>query len=138
MDTNSEIDNIIFFDGVCNLCNSSVNFVIDRDPKAVLKFATLQSSFAQELLGQENLNSLELESIVFYSANRFYERSRAALEIARKMSGGWPVLYVFMIVPEFLRDYIYNLVAAKRYKWFGRTDSCRVPTQELESRFLDS
>jgi predicted DCC family thiol-disulfide oxidoreductase YuxK len=138
MDTNSKIDNVIFFDGVCNLCNSSVNFVIDRDPKGLFKFATLQSSFAKELLERESINSLALESIVFYSDNRLYKRSRAALEIARKMSGGWPLFYALIIVPRFLRDSIYNLVATKRYKWFGRTDSCRIPTRELESRFVDS
>ena len=137
MDTNSEINNVIFFDGVCNLCNSSVNFVIDRDAKGVFKFSTLQSSFAKRMLEQNGFNSLELESIVFYSDNKFYKRSRAALEIAKKMSGGWPLMYAFIIVPGFLRDAIYNLIAAKRYQWFGRTDSCRIPTPELESRFFD-
>lgn len=138
MGTDSEINNIIFFDGVCNLCNSSVNFVIDRDPEAKFTFAPLQSDFANDTLKSTNVDSHDLESIIFLSNGKFYSRSRAALEIANKMKGIWPMLYVFIIVPRFVRDFIYNWIAKNRYKWFGKRESCRIPTPELKARFVDS
>ena len=138
MGTDSEINNVIFFDGVCNLCNSSVNFVIDRDPEAKFTFAPLQSDFAKNALKNEDTDSYNLESIVFLSNGKFYRRSRAALEIARRMRGAWPMMYVFIIVPGFVRDFIYNWIAKNRYKWFGKREFCRIPTPELKTRFVDS
>ena len=138
MGSNSKIDRIIFFDGVCNLCNASVNFIIDRDPKGVFKFAPLQSQTARELLSKHNVDMEKMDSIVFYSQGMIYQRSRAALEIARRLSGGWPLFYVFMIVPAFIRNFFYDLVARNRYMWFGKRETCRIPTPDLKSRFLDS
>ena len=138
MGTNPEINHIIFFDGVCNLCNSSVNFVIDRDPKAFFTFATLQSSIAQEVLAPFDVDLNALESIVYYRDGRVFRKSRAALEITRQMNGVWPMFYVFIIIPGFIRDIFYDLFAKNRYKWFGRQDSCRIPTSNLMNRFLDS
>lgn len=138
MGTNTEINRIVFFDGVCNLCNASVNFIIDRDPHSKFKFAALQSDIAKEMLPDFKIDPNELESFVFYEDNKVYRRSRAALEIARRMRGGWPLFYAFVVIPGFVRDAIYNFVARNRYKWFGRQDSCRMPTPELSSRFLDS
>ena len=133
MGTNSEI---VFFDGVCNLCNSSVNFLIDRDPSEKFKFAALQSDLAQEILLPLNIDPSDLDSFVFYDGEKAFRRSRAALEIARRMRGGWPLLYGFIIIPGFIRDLVYNYVAKNRYKWYGKQDACRGPTPELKARFL--
>lgn len=137
MDTNSEIDHIVFFDGICNLCNSSVNFVIARDSKAFFKFAPLQSDCASEKLKKIHIDSLELESIIFLSNGKIYRKSRAALEIARKLNGLWPMMYGFIIIPSFIRDIFYSLIAKNRYKWFGKQDSCKIPTPELADRFIN-
>lgn len=120
------------------MCNTSVNFIIDRDPKGKFKFASLQSDLAQNLLPNFQIDPSALESFVFYENDRVYRRSRAVLEIARRMRRGWPLFYVFIIVPGFIRDPIYNFVARNRYKWFGRQDACRMPSPELASRFMDS
>lgn len=127
----------IFFDGVCNLCNSSVNFVIDRDKKEKFTFAALQSDYAKSQLG-EAVNLDELESIVLQKNGRTYTRSDAALEIARGLGGGWTFLYGFKLLPRFLRDWAYDLIARNRYRWFGKRESCRMPTPALKARFLDS
>jgi len=136
MDTTSEVNNVVFFDGVCNLCSSSVNFVIDRDPKSFFSFAPLQSDFAQTLLKTHNFDLSQLESIIFYTNGNVYRRSRAALEISKRMNGLWPMMYIFMIVPGFIRDIVYNWIARNRYKWFGKQETCRIPTPELKSRFI--
>jgi predicted DCC family thiol-disulfide oxidoreductase YuxK len=115
-----------------------VNFIIDRDPKGVFKFAPLQSQTAIEILSQHGVDIEKMDSIVFYSKGMIYQRSRAALEIAKRMSGGWPLFYVFMIVLPFIRNFFYDLVARNRYKWFGKRETCRIPTPDLKSRFLDS
>lgn len=139
MGANPEIEEqqIIFFDGVCNLCNSSVNFVIDRDSREIFAFATLQSQFAKEQLGQ-TIAPDQLESVVLLKKGRIYTQSDAALEIARGLGGAWSLFYGFKLVPRPIRDWVYRWVARNRYRWFGKLDSCRVPTPELKSRFLDS
>ena len=126
--------NIIFFDGICNLCNSSVNFIITRDREARFKFAPLQSEIAKNYLDQTE----EFESIVLLTNGGVYKKSTAALKIARELKGGWKLLYIFIILPKFLRDFFYDIIAKNRYKWFGKKDACMVPTPELKSRFLDS
>lgn len=128
---------MIFFDGICNLCNASVNFVIDRDAKGFFRFAPLQSEFAKSTLKDFQVDSSELESIVFLANEKVYRRSRAALEIAKKMSGLWPMLYGFIVIPGFIRNFFYDLIARNRYKWFGKQDTCRIPTPELKSRFIE-
>ena len=138
MGSDTEIKRIVFFDGVCNLCNSSVNFIIDRDSAGQFKFAPLQSDLAKRLLPNFEIDPTELESFVYMDDEKVYRRSRAALEIARRMNGAWPLLYAFVVVPGFIRDAVYNLIAKNRYKWFGRQDTCRMPTPELSARFLDS
>lgn len=127
---------VVLFDGVCNLCNDSVNFVIDHDPAAYFKFASLQSDEAGALLAQYGLEAGYLESIVLVEAGRVYRNSSAALRIARKLSWAWPLLYAFVVVPRPVRDWVYDWVARNRYKWFGKRDQCRLPTPELRSRFL--
>jgi predicted DCC family thiol-disulfide oxidoreductase YuxK len=127
---------IILFDGVCNLCNGAVQFVIRHDPKGIFKLAALQSEAGQALLKKHQLDPEALHSIVLILDDKVYRQSRAALEIARRLSGAWPLLYVFIIVPYFLRDWIYDWIAANRYRWFGKQDACMIPTPELRSRFL--
>lgn len=126
----------ILFDGVCNFCNASINFIIDRDSKGIFKFAALQSEVGQELLKKNGLKTSDFDSIVAIEGDKVYQKSDAALEIARRMDGIWKIFYVFKIIPAFLRDPVYDLVARNRYRIFGRTDACRIPTPELKARFL--
>jgi predicted DCC family thiol-disulfide oxidoreductase YuxK len=129
---------VILFDGVCNLCNSSVNFIIDRDTKNEFRFAALQSEVGQRLLSSMPAASLkDFDSVVLIEGDRIYKKSTAALRIARSLKGIWSWLYIFILIPRFLRDPIYNLIANNRYRWFGKKDSCRIPTAELRSRFLE-
>jgi len=130
-------NNIILFDGVCNLCNASVNFVIDRDPKAIFHFASLQSPQGHLLLLHNGMKPDDLESVVLWSGGRLYKKSRAALEIARQLGGFWSLLYAFRLVPPFIRDWMYSLIASHRYKWFGKTDQCRIPEPGVKSRFIE-
>jgi len=130
------VEPVILFDGVCNLCNSSVLFIIQRDPKAKFRFASLQSDFGKVQMQRFGLNHSELNSVLLIKGETLYQKSNAALEIARNLTGGWPLLYVFKIVPAFLRDWIYNWIARNRYRWFGKKDACMIPTPELKSRFV--
>lgn len=139
MGSNSEINpDIIFFDGVCNLCNGAVNFIIDRDRSGRFKFAALQSDFAKKKLALSGIEPHKLDSIVVVDSSngKIREKSSAALHIARKLNGLWPILYVFIILPRFLRDGVYDIIAKNRYRWFGRTDQCRMPSPELNKRFI--
>ena len=124
------------FDGVCNLCNSSVNFIIDHDPKGHFKFAALQSDFGQEKLQELGFNTEDFDSLVLLSGGKVYKKSSAALRIARRLSGLYPLLYIFIIIPPFIRHALYDVIARNRYKWWGKRDSCRMPTPELRSRFV--
>jgi predicted DCC family thiol-disulfide oxidoreductase YuxK len=126
---------VVLFDGVCNLCNQSVVFIIKRDRSARFKFATLQSSFAREKVNIAN--NRELKSIVLLQDGKIFERSTAALNVARRLDGWWPILYAFVIVPPFIRNWIYDLVARNRYRLFGKRDACMIPTPEVKSRFIE-
>jgi predicted DCC family thiol-disulfide oxidoreductase YuxK len=127
---------IILFDGVCNLCNGAVVFIIKRDKKNVFKFAALQSEIGQELTSKFNIDTSQVDSIILIDGEKHYEKSTAALRIARELSGGYPLLYGFMVLPGFLRNAVYDYIARNRYKWFGKKESCMIPTPELKSRFL--
>ncbi len=129
---------IILFDGVCNLCNGAVNFIIERDPNQKFKFAALQSETGQRLMQALNipLSNLTPESIILIEKNQFQTHSTAALKIAAQLKGFWKLAYSLIIVPKFLRDWAYRLIAKNRYRWFGRQESCRIPTPELKERFL--
>ncbi len=126
----------VLFDGVCNFCNASINFVIDRDSKGIFKFAALQSKIGQEILKKYNLKQTDFDSIILEKEGKIYQKSDAALEIARNLDGLWKIFYIFKIIPSFLRNPIYDLIAKNRYRIFGRTDVCRIPTPELKARFL--
>lgn len=130
-------DPVILFDGVCNLCNSSVNFIIDRD-RGAFKFASLQSEEAQSILNEYGVDPTKLESIVLVDKGLVYNKSTAALHIAGYLKGLWPVVKVFLVLPRVMRDFIYDIIARNRYKWFGKSDACRIPTPELRHRFIDS
>ena len=127
---------IILFDGVCNLCNNSVQFVIKRDNKQQFLFASLQSDAATKLLLQFYSKKIELQSIVLIEENKVYDKSTAALRIARKLNPLWNVLYIFIIVPKSLRDLVYDFIAKNRYKWFGKQDSCILFIKEYKNRFI--
>ena len=128
---------IILFDGVCNLCNSSVQYVIKHDPGALFRFASLQGETGQQLLKQFNLSSTDLNSFVLILDNKAYTRSAAALRVTKQLTGPVKFLYGFIIVPSFIRNAVYDLIARKRYKWFGKKDSCMIPTAALRARFLN-
>ena len=129
---------ILLFDGVCNLCNGAVNFIIDRDPKSHFKFAALQSEFGQEQLKSLGFNQSDFDSLVLLSEGKVFKKSSAALRIAGKLKGLYPLLKVFLIVPPIIRDGVYDIIARNRYKWFGKRDECRIPTPELRSRFIEA
>ena len=127
---------IILFDGVCNLCNSSVQFIIRNDPKKLFLFASLQSDAASKILLQFRIKKLDLTSILFIENGLIYDKSTAVLKISRKLKGGYPLLYGFIIIPRFMRDWMYQQLANNRYKWFGKKDICMVPSSDLVDRFL--
>ena len=126
----------ILFDGVCNLCNGFVRFVIERDPDAHFRFAALSSDAAGKLLASTGAGDPLPDSIVLLQDGRVYVRSDAPLLIARGLRFPWPLLAAFLIVPRFVRDRVYDFIAARRYRWFGRRDVCMVPTPDLKQRFL--
>ena len=127
---------VVLFDGVCNLCNGAVRFVIERDPGACFKFAALQSPTGRELLARCGVPPDGLETMVLVEGERCYTQSDSALRIAAKLGGAWPLLGVLRLLPRRLRDRGYRVLADNRYNWFGKRESCMVPTQELRARFL--
>lgn len=127
---------IILFDGVCNFCNNSVNFIIERDPEKYFKFAPLQSEIGQKLLEEHGIDKTVTDSVVLIENGKAYVRTTAALRVARKLSGAWRFFYGFIIVPAFVRDVFYNLFARNRYRMFGKQEACMMPTPEIRERFL--
>jgi predicted DCC family thiol-disulfide oxidoreductase YuxK len=127
---------IILFDGVCNLCNSSVDFIVKRDKKNIFKFASLQSPFGQAVLEKFNLPPQEFQSVLLIKNGKIFQKSSAGLEIARQISGFWFLLYSFIIVPSFIRDWVYDFIAQNRYHWFGKKETCRLPTPQERAKFL--
>lgn len=139
MGTPDKIDHpVILFDGVCNLCNSSIQFVIRNDRAARFRFAALQSPFGEQQLRKYKFNTEQFLSVILVVDGKAYDRSRAALEIARRLSGLWPLMYGFIIVPPFIRNFFYDWISRNRYRWFGRKDECMIPTPELKARFISS
>ncbi|HEX8657858.1 MAG TPA: thiol-disulfide oxidoreductase DCC family protein [Hymenobacter sp.] len=130
----------ILFDGVCNLCNGFVQFVIRHDPQGRFRFAALQSEAAQSLLSAHGLTpaaqAAEPESVLLLKDGRLYSHSTAVLHIARTLGGGWQLARVGWVLPRSWRDALYRLVARNRYRWFGRRESCMLPTPALKARFL--
>lgn len=129
---------IILFDGVCNLCNSAINFIIKRDKKDTFRYASLQSEIGRKLIAERKIDTSKLDSILLIDPKvAYYYKSTAALQIAKQLSGLYPLLSVFLIFPTFFRDWIYDIIAKNRYKWFGKKESCMIPTPELKALFID-
>jgi predicted DCC family thiol-disulfide oxidoreductase YuxK len=129
-------DPIILFDGVCKFCNGSVNFIIDHDPAARVRFAALQSEVGQSLLRKFGLKTTDFDTLVLVEGERCSTRSTAALRIAFYLTAPWRYLSALQLLPVFLRDPAYVLLARNRYRWFGQLDACRVPTPDIRARFL--
>jgi predicted DCC family thiol-disulfide oxidoreductase YuxK len=130
-------ESIILFDGVCNLCNSSVNFIIDRDKSKKFKFASLQSETGRHLMNSFGKDPDKIDSVVMITGGKLYSKSSAALKIASLLPFPYPLSGVFLIIPEFLRDIVYDYIAENRYKWFGKRNVCRMPDEETRDRFLN-
>ena len=128
---------IILFDGVCNLCNSSVQFVIKHDKDKKFMFASLQSTAGQLLLKQFDLPVQDFNSFILIENEKVFLKSTAALMVAKQLKGAVKLLYGFIVVPPFIRNGAYNFIAKNRYKWFGKKESCILPTPELKARFLN-
>ncbi|MFK7790181.1 MAG: thiol-disulfide oxidoreductase DCC family protein [Phycisphaeraceae bacterium] len=135
-DTTGRAGGVILFDGVCNMCNTSVNYVIDHDPAKSFLFASLQSEVGTSLAKEHGIDASELSSMVLIEDGRAYQRSTAAIRVARKLSGPAKLLWPFIVVPAFLRDPFYRFIAKRRYKWFGKREACRLPTESDRVRFL--
>jgi len=127
---------IVLFDGVCNLCNNSITFIIKRDPKDNFRFAPLQEGKGAELIKKHKIDTVKTDSIILIENGKAYVKSTAALRVARKLSGAWPLFYGFIIIPSFIRNWVYDFIARNRYKWYGKKESCMIPTPELKAKFL--
>ncbi len=138
LDERSEKDHfpVLLFDGVCNMCNASVQWILQRDHRGIFRFAALQSEAGQQLLLRHKLDSKRFDTVVLVLGERIFLRSDAPLEIVRQIGGWWGLLYFFKIVPRPLRDALYNFVARNRYRWFGRREACMLPRPEWATRFL--
>lgn len=129
------ISRIVLFDGICNLCTGSVKFIINRDPLSRFRFASLQSEAGKKLV-QRSASGSSLESLVYLRGNTCFRKSAAVLHILKDLGGVWKLLYMFILVPRFLRDFLYDRIAKNRYKLFGKRQNCMVPTPDLSRRFL--
>ncbi len=128
---------IILFDGVCNLCNSSVQYIIKNDKKDLFRFVALQSELGQEILNYIGIDSKNIDSIVLYEPGlAYYYKSEAALQIAKNLGGLFSLAIIFNIIPTGIRNQLYDYIAKNRYKWYGKKDSCMLPTPELKTKFL--
>lgn len=134
LDTGGKI--VVLFDGVCNLCNGTVQFIIKRDPSSKFQFASLQSGFGQSQLLKLGLDPTQLHSIIVLEDGKMYERSDAALKIASHLTQPWPMLGASRIFPRFFRDWVYDVIAKNRYRMFGKKDECMIPTPEMKARFV--
>ena len=136
MDSAAESHAVVLFDGVCNLCNGFVQFVIPRDPRGYFRFAALQSPAAARLMAEAGVTPGAADSILLIDGGRAIVRSAAALRIARRLRFPWPLLYALIVVPRPIRDWVYDLVARNRLRWFGQRDQCLVPGPGIRERFL--
>lgn len=129
-------EHIIFFDGVCNFCSSSVQFILHHERDKLFYFAPLQSDYAKKILADTAGNQLLPDSIIYLRKGKVYTKSDAALRICLKLNRGWSLMTIFLVIPYFIRDFFYDIIAKNRYKWFGKKDSCFIPSPEIKSRFL--
>lgn len=129
------MNRIVLFDGDCNFCDSSVQFIIKRDPDGYFHFTSLQSELGQSLLYKYDV-PLHIDSFILIEGEKAYYKSTAALRISRQLNGAWKLLYVFIIIPAPIRNALYNILARNRYKWFGKKESCMLPPPGIRKRFL--
>lgn len=133
-----QIGHIVFFDGKCNLCNRSVDILIKKRKDDTLYFASLQSEFAAAFLPADQVNLNDLDTMYYYCKGRLYDRSSALLQVSTRLKGGFPLLKGFYLIPRFIRDAMYRLIAKNRYRLFGKKDSCRLATEEEKALFLET
>ncbi|HLO80763.1 MAG TPA: thiol-disulfide oxidoreductase DCC family protein [Chitinophagaceae bacterium] len=131
-----EASPVIYFDGICNLCTGTVQFVLKRDKKNIFRFASLQGEAGQKLLRENALPTHHYKSFILEENGKIFTRSTAALRVFKLLGGVWSLLYGLIIVPPFIRDAIYNFISDHRYKWFGKKETCWLPKPEWENRFL--
>jgi predicted DCC family thiol-disulfide oxidoreductase YuxK len=134
--TDRESHPVVLFDGVCNLCNATVNWIIARDRKGLFRFAALQSVAGVRLQREHGLDPTALDTLVLVEGGRTYRKSSAGLRIVRRLCWPWPLLFGLIAVPAFMRDFAYGWFARRRYRWFGRKDECMAPAPEVRERFL--
>lgn len=127
---------VVIFDGYCELCNQSVDFILKREKSHRLRFTANQNEPGKEILDHFGISSEEVKTIFLAENGRIYQRSRAALRIARYLKFPWNLLYGLIVIPGFLRDVVYKWISRNRYRWFGKKDTCRIPTEEEKARFL--
>lgn len=127
----------LYFDGICNLCNGLILFVIKRDKKKIFKFASLQSVSGQKVLEKLNIKPDVMETIIYFSNNKYYTKSTAILQILKDLGGVWQLMFVFILVPRFIRNFMYSIIANSRYKVFGKRNKCAIPTPDVSERFLE-
>ncbi|QDO94832.1 thiol-disulfide oxidoreductase DCC family protein [Formosa sediminum] len=131
-------EKLVLFDGVCNLCDSSVQFIIKHDKKNIFKFTTLQGESAKTLITAFKIDTSKTDSILLYTPkHRLYSKSTAALKIASQLNFPINLLSIFLIIPKFIRDYVYDFIAKNRYKWYGKKEACMIPTKALKVKFLE-
>jgi predicted DCC family thiol-disulfide oxidoreductase YuxK len=127
---------IVLFDGICNFCSASVLFIIKRDPAGYFRFAALQTDNGRFITERHGINLESTDSIILIENDRVFYRSDAALRISRRLRGAWKLFYVFIIIPPFIRNFVYDIIASNRYRWFGKRDSCFIPDESIMSRFI--
>lgn len=127
---------IVLFDGVCNFCNSSVNFIIRKDNKDHFRFLPLQSEKGKSIVTRFKLDPENLQTVILLENGKIYTRSTAALRVVKRLRGGWKLMYAFVIVPPVVRDFFYNIIAKNRYRWWGKREACMVPTPRVKKKFL--
>lgn len=128
---------VVFFDGVCNLCNSTVQFIIRHDRNRIFLFCSLQSKKTEEIFNKLNFNFSKPETIILLDRNKLYSGSTAILKILRKMNCPYQIFFILIIIPKPFREIVYRYIAKRRYKWFGKRENCMLPDDELKNRFID-
>jgi len=127
---------ILLFDGYCNLCSSAVQFVIKHEKRPDIFFTSLQSDIGRELLHHFNIDVLKTDSLVLIKDNKAYVKSSAALRLTKHLKGLYPLAMLFLIIPAFIRNVVYDFIAKHRYKWFGKSEICMIPDKNISNRFL--
>jgi predicted DCC family thiol-disulfide oxidoreductase YuxK len=127
---------IVFFDGVCNLCNASIDFILKRDTKNLFLVGALQEDFSKKILSNYSVKQDYLESLILLEENQIYFKSTAALRIARHLKGLWPIFYLLISLPVWIRDPVYDWIGRNRYRWFGKKNTCRIASPDEQAKFL--